>query len=553
MALQGTPVNLQGGSLNLQGSTPTLQGNSVGTKAVSPTNNIPKPATVLPKAQAQQDFSSKYGLNNGTVYDKTTGKGFSSDTEFKAVTGYSSNGQKFDTTYVPVKAPVSVVAPAYTPPAPTPVPTPTPTPVAATPIIPTPYTPPNQGTTGVSQGGIIGNLINTANNESPEVTKARADLKALTENYGKQTANIEGSPIDLSLANGEEGILNRLFAAKQGAAQTALSSALTSQGQSIQANSAAGSLNAPITGVPYGTQTIQPSQPNGSTTSGAANISSLIGQRTGADGKTVEYYNTQTGQGFANPKLLADFVNSQIPNASVTTDNVFQLLKSGALNNTGNSGGALNPLNNVGSIAQQVISGQISPSQAYAMGGSVANWQGLLNQAIQQASPGFDTGAAEGKYAANSGITSDQAQQKAQYQSALQQGKNLQTQLTDLIKTFGLNPSDINAANAGIQKIAQNTSDYRYQILSNYVNDIANTYAQILTPPGGSATDTTRSIASSMLSATASGTSIIATMQSLDAAAQAKIAGVQTPSTVGSPSSGSSSGTAPGGFGWNGN
>lgn len=130
--------------------------------------------------------------------------------------------------------------------------------------------------------------------------------------------------------------------------------------------------------------------------------------------------------------------------------------------------------------------------------------------------------------AALGGVSASQTQQVEGYKSALQQGKNLQSQLTDLISTFGLNPNDLNAANIGIQKIAQNTSSPQYKILSNYVNDIANTYAQILTPPGGSATDTTRGIATSMLDATASGQSLLSVMQSLDNAAQAKIAGVQT-------------------------
>lgn len=132
-----------------------------------------------------------------------------------------------------------------------------------------------------------------------------------------------------------------------------------------------------------------------------------------------------------------------------------------------------------------------------------------------------------------------QGEQVQQYKSALQQGQNLQAQLSDLITTFGLNPSDLNVANAGLQKIASNTSDPHYQQLQNYVNDIANTYAQILTPPGGSSTDKTRSIATSMLSATAKGASIMDTMKSLDNAANAKIAGV---STLGSSSSGSSTG-----------
>jgi hypothetical protein len=53
-----------------------------------------------------------------------------------------------------------------------------------------------------------------AYNQAQEYNK---QLGQLAENYGTQTANIEGSPIDLTLATGQQGILQRLYAAKQGA------------------------------------------------------------------------------------------------------------------------------------------------------------------------------------------------------------------------------------------------------------------------------------------------------------------------------------------------
>lgn len=165
-------------------------------------------------------------------------------------------------------------------------------------------------------------------------------------------------------------------------------------------------------------------------------------------------------------------------------------------------------------VTGQPINGQ-SAQDAAINGGTI---QGLQSGAATAAATGGN-------------ISSQQQVQTAGYQSALQQGQNLQSQLTDLIKTFGLNPSDINAVNTGLQKIAANVSDPHYKQLQNYVNDIANTYAQILTPSGGSQTDSTRSIAASMLDATASGASILDTMKSLDNAAKAKIAGVSTTGT----------------------
>jgi len=207
-----------------------------------------------------------------------------------------------------------------------------------------------------------------------------------------------------------------------------------------------------------------------------------------------------------------------------------------ALRYGGANGGTLNPLQNLDSIATQVINGQISPAQAQAMGGGISTWQGALNQAILAKNPQYNQAQAQGKYDAQEGAAGTQAGTIESYTSALQQGQNLQTQLTDLISNFGLNPTDINKANAGLQVIASNVSDPRYKILQNYVNDIANTYAQILTPPGGTATDTTRGIASSMLDSTMAGTGLITVMKSLDEAAKAKIAGVSTTGGAGTGS-----------------
>ncbi len=204
-----------------------------------------------------------------------------------------------------------------------------------------------------------------------------------------------------------------------------------------------------------------------------------------------------------------------------------------------NAGNILNEANtaqsqNIGGLESAI--GATAPAPQFGVltnpqTGQPINGQSALDAAvaggtIQGLQSGAQTAAATG-----GNIQSQQQQTVATYKSALQQGQNLQSQLNDLITTFGLNPSDVNAVNTGIQKIAQNTSSPQYQVLSNYINDIANTYAQILTPTGGSQTDTTRSIASSMLNSTASGQSIMATMKALDSAAQAKIAGVPTTQT----------------------
>lgn len=106
--LQGNNTNLQGGAVSLQGGSYNPQ------QTVSPTYTPPKPttsvvkpaspsatSTVTPKQQYMNDLSSRYGLNSGTVYDKSTNKALSLD-EFKASSGISNpdwKSLKFDTAY----------------------------------------------------------------------------------------------------------------------------------------------------------------------------------------------------------------------------------------------------------------------------------------------------------------------------------------------------------------------------------------------------------------------------------------------------------------------
>lgn len=142
--------------------------------------------------------------------------------------------------------------------------------------------------------------------------------------------------------------------------------------------------------------------------------------------------------------------------------------------------------------------------------------------------------------AANVQSAKDQASQINAYKSAQQQGQNLAAQATDLITTFGLNPSEINKVNGAIQLIAANTSNPQYKMLNNYLADISSRYSQILTPPGGTSTDTTRAVASGMLDSLASGSSLKQVLDSLDQQANAVIAGV--PTSFGNNSSGGSTG-----------
>lgn len=153
----------------------------------------------------------------------------------------------------------------------------------------------------------------------------------------------------------------------------------------------------------------------------------------------------------------------------------------------GAGGGALNPINNISSLAQQVISGQISPQQAYAMGGSVPNFQGALNAAIQQANPGFNTANAQGEYdarqanttTAGTAVTNANAAAYAQnlnpyyqLQNTVQNVDQFGNLLLQTMQQGGINPSDLKYANSTIANI-------RSQLSSQQQAQFDNTYASL--------------------------------------------------------------------------
>ena len=101
---------LQGNNTNLQGTTPYLQGGYYNPQqASSPVSTTTKPSTPSatspvssPKQQYIRDLSSRYGLNNGIVYDKNFNQGFSNEQDFFNSAGVNNfNNLKFDTAYRP--------------------------------------------------------------------------------------------------------------------------------------------------------------------------------------------------------------------------------------------------------------------------------------------------------------------------------------------------------------------------------------------------------------------------------------------------------------------
>lgn len=354
-----------------------------------------------------------------------------------------------------------------------------------------------------TNAGFLGQLMSNTGNS--QYSTDNANLQALKGQQADLEANIAGGDQPLYFKQGEMG-------QEQQAYQTKLAAA----GQAVQNDI---------------------SEQNAQTTAATAGASATLpGNQNYAVPQGQEVINAQGQQVAAGPQLAA-------PGQAYYTP--------GQTNTTGGGAPATAPAGYTQSAWNQYI-------QDYASGNFGAipsdvtgnvNISGQLQAAVQAQNPGFSYNTAVGQAqgaqtlgATNGGIASTQAQTIASYKSAQQQGQNLASQASDLITQFGLNPSDLNAANGAIQKIAQNTSNPQYQILSNYLNDIAARYAQILTPPGGAPTDTTRAVATGMLNATASGTSLQTVLSALDQQANAVIAGVST--TGGSGSSSASTSTS---------
>lgn len=433
---------------------PTPAPTSVGNKPKAPLLVAPK-NTIAPNQIAPKDLSNTYArTTDGTIYNKQSQAKFSKPEDFFKDSGQSSfNNLKFDNAYQP-SGKESVYGQAQPQAQPQGQANPQPTPVDNSYKV---------------NNGLYGQLITGLANRSSQPSQDYADTKQqaedtqkeisdLTTDYRNKKAMVAGSPIDLSLSTGQQGILNDKY---------------------------------------IGTKAGLESKFQG--------LTNLLGAANTQQG--LQQQGLGTAAGFAKPELAG--YNQQAFNPAT-----------GQFSGSGASESAVSGM--VAKLKAETIGPQDALSQLSTYG------QPALDSLNRQLGTNYNYNTASGSASAQGIVASGQAQTVAGYTSALQQGKNLQAQLGDLITSFNLNPSDINVVNTGLQRIAQNVSDPYYKQLQNYINDIANTYAQILTPPGGSSTDTSRGIASSMLDATASGTSILDTMRSLDNAAQAKIAGVPT-------------------------
>lgn len=194
--LQGSNPSLQGNNQLLQGSLAgVLQGNSQNLQGQAPPAAQPTPtptaygsagATSPAKSAYVNDLSGRYGLNNGTVYDKQSNTGFSDPNSFYQSAGVKSfNGLKFDTGYTPPNQTGGNPAPAAAP-------------------APTPAAPPDPLATLRS---VYGDYIKTLA-PSQDVTDATKKYQDFTTNRDSGLQTINDKVIPMQFITGQKASLN---------------------------------------------------------------------------------------------------------------------------------------------------------------------------------------------------------------------------------------------------------------------------------------------------------------------------------------------------------
>ncbi len=376
------------------------------------------------------------------------------------------------------------------------------------------------------------NLQKLSSQPSPQVQQAIENLKNFQTGYAQSVGGIQSTPIPLEFQQGREQVLQGQYSRELPAYQEAVQSSLGQQQQQIGAlQSILGQAN-----------TQQQLQQQGIAGVAGA-LQPTLGQYGQAQyaplGGTVQP-TTTPGYQILNPSDMSKYQPNQIqknPDGTITLKpgvtpiqgTVKQVSLPAALG--GQQGGDVVPQSDPFYQQMQAYANLLVNNQGSAIPSSVTGNAALNAQLIrmaQQINPNFNVNIAAGVGGAQQAIVSGQTQQIATYQSALQQGQNLKAQFSDLVRSFSLNPSDVNKLNQGIQSIANNVSDPHYQQLNNYINEIANTYANALTPAGGNPTDYKTSIAQGMLNSTMKGQNLLDVMNSLDDAVKAKIAGIPT-------------------------
>ncbi len=221
--------------------------------------------------------------------------------------------------------------------------------------------------------GILYDLIKKATEGDKNVQRAREDLTKFQTNTADKIAAIRSEPIALEFQQGRAQAVQQASAEKEKAFQTGVENALTSQGQTLNALNQAAGLASP--------QQLSP----GNVYIDPATGKPIAGGPTQVSPGNV-VINPLTGQPMAGAP-------TQVPYQNQFLDPLTGKPVGGG---NGLGGGGMD----VSSVAQQVIAGQMSPSQAYDIFGNNLAFNNAINQEIRKTNPQFNFIQAEANAAA---------------------------------------------------------------------------------------------------------------------------------------------------------
>ena len=568
---------LQGGTV---AATPSL-----GATAAAPAVAAPKttltPAQTAPAAPST-NLSGTYANVNGTIYNKSTGQAYSTPAQFFAASGQTGfGGLTFDTTWKPATpAPVASAAPASTgslsgiinpvgsnnaplnasqPATPAPAAATTPPVTGAAPLTnPTqPYTPPNNGTTGVSLGGTIGDLINSAQ-PSASYQAAQASLTAINQQiqqlqnqYAQEYPQMSQNG-NTTLALGDQAVIQQTYNGKlaaltqQAQEQSNILAAATGQQQAEQnALTSAGNLNPNLVTTPGQSITSASAPPGNATSAGTQSLSQLVTTTPSPSNSSVTQYGVPMnstvagytpGQQFSTPAQLATYLNLAAPGTNATASNVFSLLAQPQGSSIVGGNSALNPISQISSLASQVVGGTMSYTDALNAGGSTPGFASALQAAITSQNPGFNFNTAQGSASAQQsnaqvgGTAAVTAGQQAYIQSypAVQQLNQALNNITTLGNMTvqnaagnNVNPFSLAPANATLAQVKTLLSNAGQVTFNSNMAALQGAIEALYAASGGS----TPTNITNQINAMADGSLSVSGLQSLLAAAQQEGAG----------------------------
>ncbi len=363
------------------------------------------------------------------------------------------------TTAAPVAPAYVPPAPVYTPPAST---APAVPPTAQSSAAPAPvYVPPSAQTNTSSKtataaqvptfSGILFDLIQKATKGNENVKNAREDLSTFQQNTADKIAAIRSTPVALEFQQGRAQAVQQASAEKEKALQTGVANALEAQGQELGALNQAAGLTSP--------QQLQ-----------SGNI----------------YIDPVTGKPIAGGPTQVPYTNQFI---DPTTG---QPVGGGAT--AGGLGG--NMAQNIQSVAQQVLSGQISPDQAYKLFGNNLAFNNAINQEIARSNPAFDFTQAQALADAKAASTEQTGTIGGQLVKGAETVKQHMLTLENLYKDLAAQYR-FPVANKSINFIAEQLGSGPLQSYNIALQNVRDELAKIL--GGGTSTEGSRATAKELL------------------------------------------------------